>query len=107
MLRELANVIRGNVRCKKTLFARCGGEEFVVVAGGNHNRGAVQVAERLREAVETAPVPVRDDADQPRPSASASPTPAATRKSTPALLRKAADEKLYEAKRTGRNKVCS
>ena len=50
ILRELAHVIRGNVR-QEDLFARAGGEEFVFVLVETNPEGAVQVAERLRQAV--------------------------------------------------------
>jgi diguanylate cyclase (GGDEF)-like protein len=105
VLRELADVIRGNVR-QEDLFARCGGEEFVLVLVETTKEGAVLVAERLREAVakhqfrfESTPV-----------NLTVSIGVASTVGDTtvnPTALRKAADEKLYEAKRTGRNRVCS
>ena len=105
VLRELADVIRGNVRCED-LFARCGGEEFVVVLVETTTDGAVQVAERLREAVEkhqfrfeSTPINLTISIGVANTSGDAD--------VTPTLLRKAADEKLYEAKRTGRNRVCS
>lgn len=104
-LREMANVIRGAVR-QEDLFARCGGEEFVVVLVETTREGAVQVAERLREAVEqhefrfeSTPIKITVSIGVATTSGDASVTPTA--------LRKAADEKLYEAKRTGRNRVCS
>ena len=104
-LRELANVLRGNVR-QEDLFARCGGEEFVVVLVETTLEGAVVVAERLREAVEghqfkfeSTPINITVSIGVATTSGDATVTPTA--------LRKAADEKLYEAKRTGRNRVCS
>jgi diguanylate cyclase (GGDEF)-like protein len=104
-LREMANVIRGNVR-QEDLFARCGGEEFVVVLVETTLEGAVVVAERLREAVEqhqfkfeSTPINITVSIGVATTSGDASATPTA--------LRQAADEKLYEAKRTGRNRVCS
>jgi diguanylate cyclase (GGDEF)-like protein len=105
VLRELATVIRKAVR-QEDLFARCGGEEFVLVLVETTGDGALLVAERLREAVaahrflfESTPVSLTISIGV------ASTTGDAT--VTPTTLRKAADEKLYEAKRTGRNRVCS
>ncbi|MBM3978788.1 MAG: GGDEF domain-containing protein [Planctomycetes bacterium] len=104
VLRELAAVIRKAVR-QEDLFARCGGEEFVLVLVETTTDGALLVAERLREAVaahrflfESTPVSLTISIGV------ASTTGDAT--VTPTTLRKAADEKLYEAKRTGRNRVC-
>jgi two-component system, cell cycle response regulator len=105
VLRELADVIRGNVR-QEDLFARCGGEEFVLVLVETTKEGAVLVAERVREAVakhrfqfESAPIALTISIGV--ASTVGDPSLNAT------MLRKVADEKLYEAKRTGRNRVCS
>ena len=105
VLRELADVIRGNVR-QEDLFARCGGEEFVLVLVETTGAGAVLLAERVRDAVarhqfrfESTPVNLTISIGVASTVGDATVSPTA--------LRKAADEKLYEAKRTGRNRVCS
>jgi diguanylate cyclase (GGDEF)-like protein len=105
ILRELAQVIRGNVR-QEDLFARCGGEEFVLVLVETTPEGAALVAERLRAAVaahqfrfESTPINLTISLGVANTTGDPEITPTA--------LRKAADEKLYEAKRTGRNRVCS
>jgi diguanylate cyclase (GGDEF)-like protein len=105
VLRELADVIRTNVR-QEDLFARCGGEEFVLVLVETTGEGAVQVAERLREIIaahqfrfETTPITLTVSIGV------ASTTGDANISAT--TLRKTADEKLYDAKRAGRNRVCS
>ncbi len=103
-LRELADVIRDNVR-QEDLFARCGGEEFVAVLVETTLEGAVIVAERLREAVqnhqfrfETTPISITVSIGIATTSGDAAVTPKS--------LRQAADDMLYEAKRGGRNRVC-
>ena len=105
VLRELAGVVRGLVR-QEDLFARSGGEEFVVVLVETTKPGATQVAERIREAVaahrfrfEATPITLTVSVGL----ASTAGDPAVT----PTDLRQQADEKLYEAKRTGRNRVAS
>ena len=105
VLRELADVIRGSVR-QEDLFARCGGEEFVLVLVETTGAGAVLLAERVRDAVarhqfrfESTPVNLTISIGVASTVGDATVSPTA--------LRKAADEKLYEAKRTGRNRVCS
>lgn len=49
-LREVAQVIRANVR-KVDIVARYGGEEFAVVIPETREEGALEVAERIRSAV--------------------------------------------------------
>lgn len=104
VLRELADVIRGNVR-QEDLFARSGGEEFTVVLVETTMDGAVQVAERLREAVEQHQFSFEATAITLTISIGVANT-SGDANATPIMLRKAADEKLYEAKRNGRNRVC-
>ncbi len=105
VLRELADVIRGTTR-QEDLFARSGGEEFVVVLVETTKDGAVLVAERIREAVaahqyrfENTPINLTISIGL----ASTVGIPPITADE----LRNEADQKLYEAKRTGRNRVCS
>ncbi len=105
VLRELAGVIRGTLR-QEDLFARCGGEEFVVVLVETTTDGALLVAERIREAVaahqfrfETTPIRLTISIGL-----------ASTTGALPVTaneLRHEADLKLYEAKHAGRNRVCS
>jgi diguanylate cyclase (GGDEF)-like protein len=105
LLRELAGVIRGQVR-QEDLFARAGGEEFVVVLVETNKDGAVLVAERLREAVATHEF--RFEATPVKLTVSVGlATTLGSDLTTATHLRQEADEKLYEAKRTGRNRVCS
>jgi diguanylate cyclase (GGDEF)-like protein len=105
VLRELTDIIRGTVR-KEDLFARFGGEEFVLVLVETDIEEAVGVAERIRESV--AAHPFRFESTPVKLTISigiASTTGDMTM--TPATLLKTADEKLYQAKREGRNRVVS
>ena len=58
VLRELADVIRGNVR-KEDLFARYGGEEFVLVLGRDGPRGGGARGRAHPRGGRRPPVPVR------------------------------------------------
>jgi diguanylate cyclase (GGDEF)-like protein len=77
------------------LVARWGGEEFIGILRGNAD-GAQKFAERARKAV----AEMETDAGHVTISAGVVQGIAGT---DPL---KVADEKLYEAKRTGRNRVC-
>jgi diguanylate cyclase (GGDEF)-like protein len=85
--------------------ARYGGEEMAVVLPGTDSNGAGQLAERMREAVETLRVPRVDGAGNLRITASfgvASIPASAVDKDS---LISAADAALYRAKRAGKNRV--
>jgi diguanylate cyclase (GGDEF)-like protein len=105
VLRELASRIRETVR-KEDLFARYGGEEFALVLVETPHEEAVLVAERMREMV--ASTPFRFEATPLNLTVSIG---VATTSGEPGLspgeLLRTADERLYEAKRRGRNRVVS
>jgi diguanylate cyclase (GGDEF)-like protein len=105
VLRELADIIRASVR-KEDLFARYGGEEFVVVLVETNREEAVMVGERIRQSIadhqfrfDSTPVKLTISIGVASMTGDMSVT-------TASLLR-AADENLYQAKRTGRNRVVS
>jgi two-component system cell cycle response regulator len=104
VLREFASRVRSAVR-GADLACRYGGEEFVLVMPDTTPEMAAGVAERLRAIVESEPfqIPGTDVAL----SVTASLGIAAMLPSgdTPDALLKRADNALYEAKRSGRNRV--
>jgi diguanylate cyclase (GGDEF)-like protein len=85
--------------------ARYGGEEMAVILPGTDAEGAVQLAERMREAVEALSVPKLGDSGLLQVTASfgagAVPESAADKDG----LIAAADAALYRAKHNGRNRV--
>lgn len=103
VLRELAGCVRANVR-REDLFARYGGEEFVLVLVETPHEEALQVAERLRESVASHQFRFESTPVRLTISLGVASTPGDPSASPLSLLR-TADENLYQAKRSGRNKV--
>lgn len=104
VLKEFAARIRSTVR-GADLACRYGGEEFVVVMPDTPPEVAAAVAERLRAAVETAPVTLREAGAALNITASFGISSRLESIETPEQLMKQADLALYEAKKAGRNRV--
>ena len=103
-LQQVAATLRGAVR-DGDLVARMGGEEFAVLLPHCSQAQAEWAAERLRQAVERLALPHDGLPGQPLVTISlgaALARPAAG--STSAGLLQRADEALYQAKRSGRNR---
>ena len=102
-LRELVTQVKDAIR-KEELFARYGGEEFVVVSPETNREGAMQMAERLRHLVEAHDFHYEDRHYKITISLGLVATEG-EEALTPNDLIKQADEKLYQAKHDGRNRV--
>jgi diguanylate cyclase (GGDEF)-like protein len=107
VLRHLAGTLRARLPRQFDILARFGGEEFVIVLPHTDREAALQVAERLRAAVETTSVQTSDGTRSITISIGighlgtrASPEPMTTHD-----LLDEADRCLYESKRQGRNRV--
>ncbi len=102
VLRELAKIFRSESR-SNDIIARYGGEEFVIVMPETPLSKAVAACEKIRLSVQN------HDWQKMHPdlaiTISIGVVEAKGYHDLDAVLH-AADEKLYEAKRTGRNKVC-
>ncbi len=104
VLREFAVRLATNVRAVD-LPCRMGGEEFVVVMPDTAIEDAHRIADRIRRDIGSAPFRVMGGAELLTVTVSVG--VAATRGTgdTPDALLKRADEGLYEAKSSGRNRV--
>jgi diguanylate cyclase (GGDEF)-like protein len=104
VLRELARVVQERIR-RDEVFARYGGEEFVIVLPETGLGGARALAEDLRERVATHAFVFQAERIPVTISIGCAQLSKDDRAATELIQR--ADEKLYEAKRGGRNRVSS
>ena len=103
VLRELARIVQERIR-RDEVFARYGGEEFVIVLPETPLAGGVALAENLRGRVETHAFAFQGERIPVTISVGCA---MLGEEKTAAELIQRADDKLYEAKRGGRNRVCS
>lgn len=103
VLRELARVVQERIR-RDEVFARYGGEEFVIVLPETGLAGALALAENLRQRVESHVFVFQSERIPVAISVGCAQLLKDDR--TAAHLIQRADERLYEAKRGGRNRVC-
>lgn len=102
VLRAVASVIKEHLR-ESDIPSRYGGEEFAVLLPYTHIDEAQIVGERLRKAVESTPVPI----DKKNINVTISMGLAEFNpEETGEELFERADKALYEAKESGRNRVC-
>jgi diguanylate cyclase (GGDEF)-like protein len=105
-LKSVAAVLAGALHRAGDLVARYGGEEFVAVLAGQETAAAACMAEGLREKIEAMAIPtvaseVAKVVTVSIGVAAAKPGEAGA----PAALLIAADKALYQAKRSGRNRI--
>ncbi|MFI5458597.1 MAG: diguanylate cyclase [Isosphaerales bacterium] len=105
VLREVAGVIRESTRAED-LVARYGGEEFVIALPVSAPERATERAERIREGLAERKIVAGDDEIQVTASLGLSFSPPGRSRHTMALIR-TADQALYQAKESGRNRVVS
>jgi two-component system cell cycle response regulator len=103
VLRELARIVQERIR-RDEVFARYGGEEFVIALPETSLQGAVTLAENLRARVETHGFSFQGERIPVTISIGCA---VLGEEKGAADLIQLADDKLYEAKRGGRNRVCS
>ncbi len=104
MLREFAVRLATNVRAAD-LPVRYGGEEFVVIMPGASLEAAERTAERIRLHVSGSPIRVAGGSEVLSVTISIGVAATTGVGDTPEALLKRADQALYEAKTSGRNRV--
>ncbi|HUC62733.1 MAG TPA: PleD family two-component system response regulator [Alphaproteobacteria bacterium] len=104
VLRELSHRLVHSVR-NFDLVARMGGEEFVVIMPDASNEVMAAVAERLCQRVARQPFQLTEPAREIEVTVSIGCAAASSEDERPDALLKRADEALYRAKRSGRNRV--
>lgn len=102
-LRELAVRVKEIVR-REDLFARYGGEEFALVLVETNREQALEVAERIRTTIEKQVFRFEESEFRITVSMGLCWTSGDESLTTKEMIRRA-DEKLYEAKRAGRNRI--
>jgi diguanylate cyclase (GGDEF)-like protein len=104
-LKSVAKILKDNIRQTDTAF-RIGGEELCVLLPESGHEEGLSVAEKLREVIEFTEFPT-DQNFTIRFTASFGVASLTADMTKPDQLVKAADEAVYKAKKTGRNKVIS
>ncbi len=104
VLKQLASALRTRIR-REDVFARYGGEEFGMLLPEMDLNGAAQLAEKVRKLVDKQRFEF--DKNVIPVSISLGVALLAADHRGPEDLKRASDAKLYEAKATGRNRVCS
>jgi len=104
VLRETAHCMSREVR-DTDLVARLGGEEFVILLPEANQETGRLVAERIRQAIAALSIPVEGPVGAIQVTASLGLAEAQPSLDTLKTLLKRADQALYRAKLTGRNRV--
>lgn len=112
-LKTVASYMKQKLQRDTDTLARKGGDEFAAILVGNKGVGAEYIAEELREAVLQASIAAKEECrkngidladDEANVSASIG-LVSLKKGEAPDELVKRADEAMYEAKRSGKNKV--
>lgn len=106
-LKVIASALASSVERGRDMLARFGGEEFVCLLPDTDLEGAKHIAEKLRQAVEGLAIPHVESKTAATVTVSLGvATTAECDALEPPDLLKVADEQLYLAKQSGRNRVC-
>lgn len=104
-LRSISHAISKNIRVSD-IGVRYGGEEFIMVLPNTDKLTAFEVAERIRTTIESTPVAIGREKRMFITASFGVATYGIDANSFDALLAKA-DNALYDAKKTGKNRICT
>ncbi len=105
VLKGFAQILLANIR-EADFAARYGGEEFVIALSATDLKGGIKLAEKLRVAIQENIFVIEKKKKRPITASLGVATFQNENYETTGLLLKAADEALYRAKESGRNKTC-
>jgi diguanylate cyclase (GGDEF)-like protein len=106
ILKRISKLMMENTRTSD-IVARYGGEEFIIICPELNSEGAHQVAEKIRQIVEKTEFPKIDQNPDFSITISLGISTFPEDGENAYQLIRRADKALYEAKETGRNKVCA
>ena len=105
-LKTIAGLLSESLGRSGDMLARYGGEEFMIILPETDIKGTAAVAERLRKKVEAEEIPHKTSTINDYVTISlGTATMVPSARKNPDSLIGAADEALYKAKRSGRNRV--
>ncbi len=102
VLKKIASILQNNLR-EKDLIIRYGGEEFLIFVHKEDLNSLLKLAERIRKVIESTPIDIDGHTLHITASIGINLHPDHFKEPSKAI--RFADELLYEAKRTGRNKI--
>ncbi|MCM8799665.1 MAG: sensor domain-containing diguanylate cyclase [Candidatus Omnitrophica bacterium] len=106
ILKEISKILRDHSR-KIDYVCRYGGEEFVIILPQTGKKDAISIAERLREKIEMHPFVYAEVMPQHKITISVGVASFPEDGTTNSELIASADRRLYEAKKRGKNQICS
>jgi two-component system chemotaxis family response regulator WspR len=105
-LRMLAKIIDDSIKRSTDLAARWGGEEFIVLLPDIDKVGAMEVAERIRSNIENCQIPCTDGSTTSLTASIGGTNIIPTGENLIQEFIDGADQALYIAKNSGKNRVC-
>jgi len=105
-LKKIVEVLENYATRPGDMAGRYGGEEFIIVLSETDADGAFMVAEKIRSSIEELGIPRKDDYGPGVTVSIGTATIVPSHDKSPSWLIDQADRALYQAKNTGRNKVC-